>query len=193
MAAKADTMSKTERQTLIRLVKQRFKLLETGLAARRSQLTAVTRSEVIAEHKAEAEKFEKRMEDEIMEPLRELVAHARSIFKDAEEAGLDRQGYGWNRVENILFDSQRENAKFIPKNLDGVVRERMLEKIGDKPMSAYALELEESKLIEDLLVGDLSSDDAKAFLNKVPTLEGLIPLPNGGANKALLAGEVIDQ
>ena len=48
--------------------------------------------------------------------------------------------------------------------------------LGETPM-------QESKLIEELLVGDLGSDDAKKFLDQVPTLENMIPLPNGGASR----------
>lgn len=189
MAADAKQMSKTERQTLIRLVKQRFRLLETGLAARRSQLERVTRDEVIAEHEAEAKQWKQRFEDEVVEPINRLIQEGYDLIKEAEKAGFQRTGYGWHNMTTRVGDYQREGARFVPADLDRTVRERMVEKIGDKPMSKYALELEESKLVEQLLVGDLGSDDAKEFLGQIPTLEGLIPLPNGGANRALLAGD----
>ncbi len=189
MASDAKQMSKTERQTLIRLVRQRFKLLETGLAARRSQLERVTREEVMAEHEADAAKWKKRFEDEIIDPINELVQQGNKLIKQAEQAGFDRSGYGWHSITTRIHDYERQGAGFVPVDLEKTVRDRMLAKLGDKPMSRYALELEESKLVEELLVGDLSSDDAKEFLTQIPTLEGLIPLPNGGANKALLAGD----
>jgi len=189
MAADAKQMSKTERQTLIRLVKQRFKLLETGLAARPSQLDRITRQEVIAEHEAEAKVWKQRFEDEVLAPMRALIVEGESMIREAHQAGFERSGYGWHGLHTRLSDVQGEQNNFVPTDLEKTVRERMVEKIGDKPMSKYALELEESKLVEQLLVGDLGSDDAKEFLAQVPTLEGLIPLPNGGANKAMLSGD----
>lgn len=186
----ADTMSKTERQTLIRLVKQRFKLLEKGLDARRSQLRQLIREEVLKENEDKVAAYKKQLNDKVKEPLQELQKEAWVIIKQAEQDGLSRSGYSSYRFDNWAADMK--DVTFIPAKLDQEVNKRLAEMIGDKPMSAYALQAQESKLIEELLVGDLSSDGAKDFLAQIPTLEGLIPLP-AGANGKLAALESGDE
>jgi hypothetical protein len=182
--AEAKGMNKAERQTLIRLVKQRFKLLETGLSARRSALERVTQQEIVEENKVEAEAWKKRL-DEVIAKFTDLLREGEQVIKDAHEAGFDRSGYGWHNLTANLNNVER-NATFTPVDLQKKVQERMVEKIGDKPMTRFALEMQESQLVEELLVGDLGSEDAKTFLAQVPTLEDMIPLPNGGANRAAL-------
>lgn len=183
--ADAKQMSKTERQTLIRLVRQRFKLLETGLAARRRQLEAVTRKQVIEEHEAEVEKWKARFDAEVMGPMRELVKAGETLIEEGRRAGYDRRGYGWHNLYSTI-NSTDNNAHFVPLDLEDTVKERVAEAMGDKPLTKYALELEESRLVETLLVGDLSSDDAKAFLEQIPDLEKLVPLPSNGSKAALM-------
>lgn len=185
--AQAKPMSKTERQTLIRLVRQRFRLLHTAVHARRSQLEAAIRQEIRAEHEAEMEAFRERYDSEVLTKVTEMRDALNELTEDMRKAGYTYGNTGWIRD----LEYYRNRLTIEPDDLQAQVQERLQEKLGGKPLTQYALELEESKLVEELLVGDLTSDGAQAFLAKVPTAEGLIPLANNGASAAIEAAESI--
>ena len=183
-------MSKTERQTLIRLVKQRFRLLGTGLNARRYQVEAGVREEILAEHEARCKELRKEYDERVLKPLRELRQAEVDWREQVRDEGFDYRNTSWMRrgVDEVL--SAADAIQIVPADLDKKVKERMATLLGGVPMTQYALELEESRLIEELLVGDITSDGAQDFMAKIPDVDKLLPLANSAA--ALELEEVTD-
>ena len=185
-------MTATERNTLIRITKQRFKLLHQGIHARTEQLRRQIQAEVMEEHAAAMKAAEARVEKVIAKLEKAWNEYVAIMEDEYEKNGLKgRSGMGLSgRPVRSFSDGPGSyvERKFTPADLSQEVSERLVKITGDKPVSQYALEVEEARILEAILVGNLKTGESQRFLDSIPTLESLIPLTNGnGAQQAIEA------
>lgn len=161
-------MTKAERDELRRLLRGRFKMLRSDVAARRAELEEELRVQV-EQHFAAMDKAY----DDAMYQLRLAVDEANRKAND-----LGRQLHG---VETwgAKFDRQIVQCQLIPK--PGLVeRNTMLTRghaaIENRVRKALLeLDRQENELLTDLATSALESAEAKAFFERMPTVSELVP------------------
>lgn len=159
------TMTKTERNELRGIVRTQFKVLRAEVVQRQA--------EVLAEIEQEIEKRyvgEDRRRQAVMDRLGEIVGAASREATDvlkAEEVGvsISRPIRVWH--ENIEW----------PKDDRISLRRQALAAFEAKVAAAkLALDRQEADLLRKLAVGALDSDEAKSFLEGIPTVGELVPV-----------------
>lgn len=188
---KAQPMTATERNTLIRITKARFKVLEKGLHARSEQLRKQITDEVMAEHEAAIKKAQARVV-KVAAKLERVWDEYKDIVDDEwKNNGLKPKSMWTNagRPVRSFTDGpgQYLEYSFSPIELHNEVEKRLKEIIGDNPVTQWQLEAEEARILESILVGNLQSGESQKMLDTIPTLESLIPLANGDAQHAIEA------
>ena len=178
-------MTATERNTLIRITKQRFKLLHQGLYARQEQLRRQLRDEIVAENKKAIEDAKKRVA-KVSEKAEKLWDEYTSIISEERANGLSLSRYYGRRTFSDSIGGFFEDT-FTPEDLASEIERRMEEIVGDKPVTEWQLQSEEARILEAILVGNLKTGESQRFLDSIPTLESLIPLTNGNGAKAIEA------
>lgn len=161
-------MNKTERDELRRLLRARFKLLRTDVAARQAELEAELNQQVEAEFAAGDRTY-----DDLMYRLQLAVDEANRVANDIgrELWGLDKWGM---KVEKTIVV-----AKDIPKPGKTERWQRLNEgriEIERRVTAALReLERQENELLTDLATSALESAEAKAFFSRMPTVSELVP------------------
>jgi hypothetical protein len=166
------TITKTDAAELKALVNQKRELLQEQLTARRDEVRNAVEAEIRKQHAETVTAFEKEVA-KLRRRAKQLEADALEVFDSMPtdlEATKDRR---WNApVEAKL------NVGFQPKDFDGRVRAAV-----KKLEEAYSIEkVNLNKRFVDLreeLVTMSLDGDAKSFLSKIPTVDEILPLPNG--------------
>lgn len=184
-------MTATERNTLIRITKQRFKLLNQGIGARTAMLRREIHDEVVAEHADAVEKARRRVAKIRAKMEAVYDEYIDAVTDEYDTNGLGVAGYGGapKRTLRSFSDGPGQHlyADFMPRDLTKEVEARLAKRLGDRPLSQYALEVEEARILEEILVGNLQTGESKRFLDEIPTLESLVPLTSGDAQKQIEA------
>lgn len=200
------SITKAERSALAKLVEQRFKVLQIELDNRRDQLAEQIRDRLVAESEAQCAKAAKRLEKfaKRAEALAEQVkAEAEAItaelgvvpgevttyrewaypYTDASHKGtrevLRVKTHRYSPVELTV------RTKFAPVNLEQTIEREIKRLTQQRVLGGRSLDSIRLDLQEQLLLGEVQGDDAKAFLEKVPTIDALLPLPGGNDRPSL--------
>lgn len=160
-------MNKTERDELRRVVKARFKLLRSDVEQRKAELQLELEAAVVARFEAD----DKRWDDTlylVQEAAREANRKANDLYR--EFFGPDE----WGAKTDQEVIGARMVAK--PTHERGMLLKRGYAEIEAKVKAAlYELERREVEVLEKLAVTALESMDAKAFMDRIPTVSELVP------------------
>lgn len=164
-------MNKTERAELKSIVRQQFRVLRKEVAQRQSEVMAETRL-AIAEQCEDDDRKRRNVQFEVDE----IVRGANRAVNDV----LYREGYsiksGSERVLVGLFASLWGNKHMG----EGTTRDRLdaaaaLDLQNKVSAALSSIDRQEADLLRDLAIGALESEDARAFMAKIPTVGELVP------------------
>lgn len=159
------TMTKADRQQLQTLIRRRFRVLRSDIEQRQAELLADMETQ-ISQRYADDDQTWKAARHEVHEAILEANrrvndAWRRAIGDDHEEADY---------VRMIGVPPQRTAAERHQLRRTAIAR--IDEQVHDAKLK---LERQEVELLERLLVGGLESDEARAFLDTIPTVGELVP------------------
>ena len=174
----ADTLTKGERETLLKLARQREKLAKSGADERAAHLVA---------------DFELQLDREFAfdenEVWKEATKRAEAVVAKANEeiaAECIRLGIPQEFAPSLAFGwrSKGQNASRMRKDELRRIAKRQIE--GATKTARTEIERRSVETQERLMVGALSSEEAKRFLEQMPRAADLMPTLSFGDVKALL-------
>lgn len=161
-------MNKTERDELRRLLRARFKLLRTDVAARQAELETELEAQIEAEFAAGDRTY-----DELMYKLKLAVDEANRVANDIgrELWGLEKWGVKTEKQIVTAQDIPRpgKNERWQRKNQGRIEIERQVR------AALHELERQENELLTELATSALQSTEAQAFFARIPSVSQLIP------------------
>jgi hypothetical protein len=176
-AAPSPPMSKSEREDLQRLVRQRERVLKSAAKQRSAELLADFENQMGAEYRFDQDEVwaqaTKAAEREVQKAQAQVAARCRELGIPAEFAPslhLDwcHRGYG-----NML-DERRKELR--------VMAETRIEALEAKAITEIEMSCLEAQT--QIAVAGLTSDVAKSFIEKLPSVQTLMPqLISGKANR----------
>ncbi len=174
-------MTRADRTELRSVVRLRCKVARNGIKARTAELLAEFESQVAAQYRIDDARWK-----DVTTAAAQAVAEADALVAAAcEEAGIPADfrpqlNLSWyDRGKSAGAQRREELRKVAHAQLDAV----------GKAASA-AIDRAELDAYTDLAAGALQSDEARAWLEKLPTLEQLMPpLQIADAKAALSLGE----
>lgn len=185
-------MNKTERIELRRVVKNRFELLQDQLRERAKEVRSILRHEIEKDYKDPL--------DEAKHRSANLKRRAKSLVEDTIKLHHEMEAQGVRADYSLVEGRRREMSSEMnniisyyfegwePINIEKMVEEKQAELKKMQGNATLNLRHQEISILEDLAVGGLVSEEARAYLDKVPGVDDYMPLPSGDALKALTAG-----
>jgi hypothetical protein len=167
-------MTRTERNELVRIVRGRFKILDRQPAYRIREVETIVRDGIRERHAdaiAEAE-----------QATEELRARFEPLEREAADlvAAMRRKGVSPRYADERLVRMEWL-LPWRPANENDVAAGEMYRLSSEATMAQARLVERELSLVEELLVTELETADAKTFLAKLPTIEELVPAPKPAA------------
>lgn len=165
----------------------------------------------VKDARKETEDFQKRavkIEKEIAafltktnEKIEALVAEGKEFGERMEANGLTNNGRHYTNVVEPVVNNLRQylyhnwtgegwengqrviniNNGWMPAGLDSRVQEAYSKIATQAGMHKLDLKMQELEITEELLVGGISSEEGRAFLSKIPTIDNLLPAPTEAA------------
>ena len=175
MASEAK-ITKADARELKSVVRMRFDLLRTETSLRETELRQLVREQVIRENQERIDEYR----DRVRALADEALALSRRLTDLADEAyqnGLHISG------SIIVVNTEQWNV--LPKNLDYEVQRRIQEVYTQSHATRLGIDRQEVELLEKLTLQVLDSNQAREFIESIPTVDELIPLPNGDLRKAI--------
>lgn len=161
-------MTQRDRTELRRILKARFNLLSQQLSQREQELRAEIAEQIREQYKTEIKAASKDISKLKAEAFK-LEAKAKEVQDKLADKGIGISRYNYN----ILDISIREDLE--PLDLNSQI-ERAYQKLRTEAgLHKMDLGLAQLQLEEELAIGALSSDEAKDFLGKVPSIDTLLP------------------
>ncbi|MBZ3693230.1 hypothetical protein [Phyllobacterium calauticae] len=176
-----ELMTRSDRETLIKIARQRERLAKTEAKSRGAQLTA---------------DFEKQLDQRYHYDQNDVWSEAFRVTKDAmekakkaiqeecERLGIPAQfapsiSLGWSdRGRNALKEERVEMRRVAMKQIAAIEQN-----------ARSSIERQSVSTQEQIMVGGLTSDQAKLFLDEMPTAETLMPALTLDGVEALLIEE----
>lgn len=160
-------MNKTERSELKSLIRAQMRVLRTDVAARRAELIAAVDRKLETDYQAEMRRWDV-TRFTVQEALREANRKVNDAYR--EHFGKDEWG---TESERMLVSA---SAPAGPQRERNSERQRAVREIDALVQAAYTqLDRKETELVTELTVGALESEDAKAFLSRIPKVGDLVP------------------
>jgi hypothetical protein len=170
-------MTKTERQELRRIIARRFKVLRDQLHRRERELEYALREQIRQENETAIAKMEKKVAA-LVTKQNKIAAEWVKLDEEAVATGLNISQIPAVRDVNLATLKAR-GYKIVDagdrKEIDRRVKE-IKEASGWYSVNLRELEW---RLDEQLAVGELETEDSKEFLEALPTIDTLLPLPVG--------------
>lgn len=171
-------MNVRERAELRRIVKERFKLLKTQIVSRQGQLRRAIELEALEESKATIHKAEKKI-NAWKDKVEQLNREGRKLAGELHSLDLELGGYGHK------LRCEYQIGRVRPIGLEDKVQKRYYEVLSAAGATMTSLELTELDLLEKLALDGIETDDARAFLAEIPSIDTLIPLPKHAKQAAI--------
>jgi hypothetical protein len=161
-------MTNAERTALRQILVRRKAVLTQQLEQRKRELEEVIRARILEETKGEREAAEQK--------IAEVKSIVRNVKKDAEDRlkELKRDGY-ITGVPTLRIDEP--NVKISKTNVEERVKDEMRKLRKLKGMGQLQIEEHFLALEEELLFGRLKSQESRDFLERIPTVDNVLPAP----------------
>jgi hypothetical protein len=159
-------MNKSEREELARVARLRAKVARKAVEARQAELLADVEAQLSAKYK-----FDEKVWADITRQAQEAVREA-----DERIAGICRDVGVPEKFRPELHLSWYERGESASKERRAELRKRAETRIEAlAARAAAAIEAKEAEVLTRLIVGGLESEEAKAFLESIPTPTQLMP------------------
>ncbi len=162
-------ITKSEREELRRLLRARFKLLRTDVAAREVELQQELDRQVTERYAVAEKRY-----DEAMFAVQQALDEANRKINDVgrELHGADKWGLKHDRrmvalTDRILNPAARERHD---AHVEGAQEIKARVK-----KALLSLEREETQLLTELATTALESTESRAFFDRIPTVSELVP------------------
>lgn len=175
----ARQMTKSEREDLIRLVKQRERVAKTAAEQRSAAMLAEFEQQVSALHT-----FDK---NEVWKAAVEAAVDAAKKANEQVQAEADRLGipkefqpklsFHWERRGENEYKSRREELRRVAKAEIDVMEK----------MARVQIESQSVQAQTEIIANGLSSEAAVEFLNRLPAIESMMPALDVTSIQAKLA------
>lgn len=188
---KGKFMTQPERNSLVRVIRERFKVFRRHAKQTRDQLRIEIFERIQDENARKVEAAQKDMA-KIEERAKKLVEDAKAVVVKHRANGLELGGaqvedkWRWTgdgkQQESFkditTWKSERPISVTVTNNwvVKGVDRqvEREYKKLErEYGLGELAMAQTEQELVEEVILGGVQSDEAQSFLGRVPTLEKL--------------------
>lgn len=189
-------MTSPERNSIVKIVRERFKVFRRHAKQTRNELRVEIFERIQAENERKVEAAKKDMA-KIEERAKKLAEDAQAVVAKHRANGLE---LGGARIEDKLHyvngdHRQTENRKeittwktekavsvtvnngWVVKGVDRQVEREFRKLEREYGLGELAMAKKEQELVEEIVLGGVKSDEAQAFLGKVPTLE-VLPDPS---------------
>jgi small-conductance mechanosensitive channel len=180
-------MTQRDRTELRRILNARFQLLHQQLHQRQNEVQNSIEKELRKAHEEAIKKAQKRTAA-LEKKVAKLHVEAKAIAAEMRELGI-QPGSGRYSEEKLF--TYTFNSDWSPIDLNRKINEAYKKVTEQAGLHKIDLRLKQLQLEEELAIGALGSDEARAFLERVPDIDKLLPM-NGNVAKALESGEVID-
>jgi len=168
-------MTKTEARELKGVVKQEYSFLRGEIGGQVAQVKQSIREQLDDESEGMLKAARQRVE-KLRKKAVKLEDEARDLLGSLRDEGIDLRAPGY-RNENGLF------AFTVNSDLKVTSQQKRMEKamsIVDERQREVSRELtmQENGINRDLVTNMMSSDEGRAFIQSIPSLENLIDVPN---------------
>lgn len=191
-------MTQPERNALVKVIRSRFQVFGKHARRTRDELKVAIFERVMAENKAKVEAAERDMA-KIEERAQKLKDDARAVIAKHRERGVVVgtaqlidviEGYGTKDVHNakrVQMSTYEGDGlaftvtkAFVTPGVDEQVEAEYRRLEREFGLGELAMAQREQELTEEVILGGVTSDEAQAFLGRVPTLDKL-PEPKEAA------------
>ena len=166
-------MSKSEAKEIRTLVKSEYAFLDAELGGQVSRIKSDIRQHMDAEAEAALVNARKRT-DKIRAKAEKLKAEAHELLRELQSEGFELGGYG--NPELFVFDVKDGSLKV------GTVEKRMksaFEAVDQQVHSARrSLKLNENEAVRKLTLNMCDTDEARSFIENIPSLAELVSMPD---------------
>lgn len=172
-AVEQKKMTKTEARELKSLVKKEYEFLRGEMGGQVAQVKQAIREQLDAESEGMLKEARKRVE-RLRKKAQRLEDEGRELLEELRDEGIDlRNTY---RNSSLLSFSTNDDLRVTSqqKRMEkamSLVDERQREVSRD-------LTMQENGINRQLVTNMMSSDEAREFVQNIPTLENLIDVPN---------------
>src|SRR5260221_6612396 len=172
-------MSKSEREDLIRLVKQREKVAKTAAEQRSAAMLAEFEQQISAIHAFNSNEVWKAATDAAIEAARKANE---AIMKEADRLGIPKEfhprlSFSWSWRGEAEYQERRNELRRVAKaEIDA------LEKVARVQIESSSVAAQ-----TEIIAHGLSSKAAITFLNSLPAIESMMPCLDITAIQAKLA------
>lgn len=174
----SETMTRTDRETLIKIARQRERIAKSESKERAARL--------LADFERQLDRRYSYDENEIWEKAVEIAESAvteanRAIADECRRLGIPDQfapklGMGWSdRGRNASRSERAEMRRVAQREIDA------LEKAAQTAIARQSVQTQEK-----IMIGGLTTDDARIFLESMPTADSLMPAITVDRVEALL-------
>lgn len=163
----SDTMSRADRDTLVKIARQRERVAKSEAKERAARLLADFEQQLDRRYKFD----ENPIWEEAAKAAIAVVAEANAkIAAECERLGIPAQfapglSIGWYaRGRNAVKEERTEMRRLAQREIDAIEK-----------AARTAIERQSVETQEKIMIGGLTSADARAFLEQMPTAEALMP------------------
>ncbi len=178
-------MTATERKELRRIIAARFALLETELKSRRNAIKIRIENEMRDSKAKDIAAFEERIK-ELTTDAQALNEKSEKLFAEICKAGLTpiplRHRNSSYKNNSWQFASDLMTINIIRKldiaNIDNNVQEATKQLLNEHGAAKLDLHKMQLQIEEELALGTIVSEEAQAFLTRIPNADKLLPSPD---------------
>lgn len=164
----SDLIPPGERRELRSVVRQQFRVLRTEVKQRETELLAEAESRLMERYRDD----DKRVDDTNWK-IREIARDAQRQIEDLlKEVGLQEDGGRWGASAGRLtvtgVTRKSEDRTQLHKAMVAGIKEQVSQ-------ACLGLDRQEADLLRSLAMESLQTEQARAFLNRIPTVAELVP------------------
>ncbi len=180
MGARQETMTKGERESLLRLIKQRERVQKGGIEQRAAELLADFEVQISTLYKWDQEEVWAAAVECVTQ---EVDAANERILKRAKELGIPEQfapriTYQWNRrYENAIDDRRNELRRTAKARIEAIAQGARV-KVETTSVEAQTR----------VMTAGLTSEAAVGFLESLPSIDNMMPTVDVAAIEDLMRG-----
>lgn len=166
-------MSKSEAREIRSLVKSEYAFLDQELGGQVSRVKAEIRQQMDAEADIALSNARKRT-DKIRAKANKLKEEAHELLRQLQLEGFSLSGYGKSELFNFNLNDESLKVGTIEKRMKSAFETVDLQ-VND---ARRVLKVQENEAVRKLTLNMCDTDEARQFVESIPTLAELVQMPN---------------